>query len=98
MDAAVHFVLYEGSQILIKIGALFIRIPTPSVAARHGFVLKQAVTAFIANGAVVGVVQHETLDDELSKGQRLRMGGGNHHAVLGRHHAAHVDSLSDGPQ
>ena len=48
------------------------------------------MAAFVAHRAVQGVVQHEPLDDVFAEIHGLRVGGGDHHAVFGLHHAAHL--------
>ena len=64
-----------------------------AVAAGDGLVLQQAVAAFVAHRAIEGVVHHQPLDDVPAELHGLGVGGGDHHAVTGVFHAAHLDAL-----
>jgi hypothetical protein len=65
------------------------------VATRNGFILKKTVTAFVTNGAVMGVVQHKPFNDIFAKRHSLFICGGYHHAFHSIHHTAHLHA-SDG--
>lgn len=56
VDAPVHFMLDKRTQVLIHIGALFPLVTPDPVACGDGFILKEAVTPFVTDGAVVGMI------------------------------------------
>jgi hypothetical protein len=93
VDTSVHFVLDEGTQILIMVGPFLSRIAPDTMAARNCFILEETVPTFVTNRAVMGVVLHIPLDDIFSELHSLFVGGGYHHAVLRIRHAAHVHPL-----
>ena len=93
MNAAVHFMLDQRTQILVRVGALEAPVAAKTVPAGNGQVLQQAVPAFVAHRTVVGMVEHEPFDDMPPKIHGFVIGGGNHHAVLGVDHAAHLNAL-----
>ena len=93
LDAAVHFVLDQRSQVLVVVGALEAPVAAQAMATGNGQVLQQAVSAFVAHRAVVGMVEHEPFDDVPPEIHGFGIRGGNHHAVLGVDHAAHLDAL-----
>ena len=93
VDAAVHLVLNEDAQVLVTVGPLLPGIAPQPVAAGHGHILKEAVSPFIADRAVMGVIHHEPLDDMSSEIHGLVVGGRDDHAVLGIDHAAHLNAL-----
>jgi hypothetical protein len=96
VNTAVHFMLYERAQILIRVSALWPQITPEAVSARDGFILKEAVPPFVTDRAVVWVMEHEPLDDIFAKRHGLFVRGGNHHALLGIYHTAHLHAF-DGP-
>ena len=69
------------------------RIAAQAVAAGDGHILQLAFAALVADRAVVGMVDHQPFDDMAAQLQRLRVGGRDDHAVLGRHHAGHLNPL-----
>jgi hypothetical protein len=59
LDAAVHFMVNEWSQVLIGERSFFIMIAAVIVARHDGHILQMATPAFIANGAIVRVIGHK---------------------------------------
>ena len=57
----------------------------------HRHVLQMAFAAFVAHRAVVGMIDHQPLDDAGPESLRLRIVDGNADAVVGRRHAGHDD-------
>ena len=93
VDAAVHLVLHQGAQVLVRVGALLAGVAAQPVPAGHRRVLQQAVAALVAHRAVVGMVEHEPLDHVAAELDGLRIRGRDHHAVRGLDHAAHLQAL-----
>src|SRR5690606_7453780 len=84
MDAAVHFVVQERPEVLVLVGA-FVKAELPVVMPGHnGHILKVARPAFIADGAVVGVIRHEPFDDAGPEPGRIRVADGDPGAVAHR--------------
>src|SRR3990172_2229066 len=57
-DTAIHFVIDERPQILIAMGCLLEAKCAVIVAGQDGHVLQVPLAAFIAHGAVMGMVYH----------------------------------------
>jgi hypothetical protein len=93
MNAPVHFMLNQRSQVLIIIGALFTQITLDPVATGNGHVLKQAVSSLIADRAVKGMIQHKPLNYVPAEIYCFFIIRGHHHSVPGINHAAHLHSL-----
>jgi hypothetical protein len=51
------------------------------------------VAAFVADGAVQGMVQHEPFDDIAAELHGFRVRGGHNHAIFGLGHATHFHPL-----
>ena len=81
------------AQVLVDVGALLAVVAPDAVAAGDGEVLQLAFAPLVADRAVVGVVDHQPLDDRAAHRDRFRVGRRDHHAVLGREHAGHLDPL-----
>ena len=90
MDAAIHFMLEQGTQILVGVSALSSHKSSNAMATGNGYILQQTMTAFIANRAIMGMMEHQPFNYILAKIDRFFISGGYHHAVLGLHHAAHL--------
>ena len=93
VNAAVHLMLNQGSQILIIISALRASISSYSVTAGDGHILEQAVSSFVTNRAIVGMIEHQPFNDGFSKLHGFFVRGGHDHAVLGLNHTAHLNTL-----
>src|SRR5579883_2816065 len=89
LDAAVHFVVDEGAQVLIAEGALFEGVAAVVVAGHHGHVLEMALAAFVADRAVVRVVEHEAFDDAFAEFHGFWIVDRDARAVADRGHAGH---------
>jgi hypothetical protein len=63
------------------------------MAAGNGHILKEAVSSFITDRAVMGVVHHEPLDHMLAEINSLLMSRRNDHSVLSVDHAAHLNAF-----
>src|SRR5579872_7141708 len=91
LDAAVHFVVHERSEILIVKGALLERIAAIVMTGHHGHVLQMTLSALIADRTVVGVVDHQPFNHTGAKRARFRVFDRNPRAFGGRRHAGHHD-------
>ena len=94
LDAAVHLVINEGAQVLIAVRPLLEAGPPVTVAGHDRHVLEVAFTAFITDGAVVRMIDHEPFYDARPEGPRLRVINGNAHALGNRSHAGHHNSAA----
>src|SRR3546814_9378303 len=72
MNAPVHFVIQEGTQVLVLVGALVESETTVIMPAHHGHVLEMAGSAFVTYRAIMGVVCHQPFDDACPEFYRLR--------------------------
>jgi hypothetical protein len=93
MDATVHFMLDKDAEILITIGPFLSQVASDPMAAGNGHILKEAVSAFITDRTVMGMVHHEPLDHMLAETDSLLMSGRYDHPVLGVDHAAHLNAF-----
>jgi hypothetical protein len=67
VDTTIHFVLDKDAQVLVTISPLFPEVASDSMASGYRHVLEQAMPAFVADGAIMGMVHHEPFDDVLAK-------------------------------
>ncbi len=93
LDAAIHLLLDKRPEILVDISPLVATVIADAVAAGDGHVLQLALAALVAHRAVVGVVDHQPLDNTLAQLDRRRFEGVDNHAFLdldeaGHHHSA----------
>ncbi len=98
LDAPVHFVLYQRSQVLVRVGPFRSLIPPDPVPPGDRQILKQTMPPLVADRTVVGVVEHEPLNDVFPEIHRLGVRRGDLHAVLGVDHAAHLNPLEGAVQ
>jgi hypothetical protein len=91
VDTTIHLMLQQGAQILIGIGSLMPLKAPDTMSSGNCHILQQAVTAFITNRAIMGMVEHQPFDHMFAKVDRLIIGGRYDHAVLGISHAAHLN-------
>ena len=95
MDAPVHLVVEERPYMLVSVGPLFEAVSTVNMSCHQRHILKMAFASFIAYRAVMGMVEHEHLDDARPERLYFLIIDRNAHAVLHRRHAGH-DDLSAG--
>ena len=81
--------IYERPQILIAVGNLFLVIAPVVVTGHQGHVLQVAFAPLLANRAVMGVRDHQALDDIGAEGTCLRILYGDNRTVASRRHASH---------
>ena len=93
-DAAVHFVGNERAEVLVLVGTLGEAITALVVAGHHGHVLQVAVTAFLTDRAVVGVVGHQPFDDAGAERLGFFIVDGDPGVVGGWGHARHDDATT----
>lgn len=91
LDAAVHFVINEGAHVLIAVRPFLESGPPIAVAGHDRHVLEMAFTAFIADRAVMRMVQHEPLNHARPESPGLGIIHGKAHALSYRSHAGHHD-------
>jgi len=91
LDAPVHLVVDQRTEILVVIRA-FVEAEAPvGVPRHHRHVLQVAFAPLITNGAVMRVIFHQELDDRFSERHRLGVGDRDARPVRGRGHARHDD-------
>jgi hypothetical protein len=90
VDTTIHFVLDKDAQVLIPISPLFPQIAPDPVASGYRHILEQTVAAFVADGAIMGVVHHEPFDHVPAEIDGLFVRGRYGHAIASIHHAAHL--------
>jgi hypothetical protein len=83
--------LDKNTQVLIPISPLLAQVPSDPVTPGNGQGLQEAVPAFITDRAIMGVVHHEPLNHLSTEIDGLLIGGGNHQAIPGFDHTAHLD-------
>ena len=93
-DAAVHFVGNERAEVLVLVGTLGEAIAALVVAGHHRHVLQVAVTAFLTDRAVVGVVGHQPFDNAGAERLGLFIVDGDPGVVGGWGHAGHDDTTT----
>ena len=93
VNTTIHLMLDERTQVLIPVGPFLSQITPDPVAAGDGQILQQAVPAFIADRAIVGMVHHEPLDHLPAEIDRFAMGSRNHHPILCLHHTTHLHAF-----
>ena len=91
LDAAVHLVIDKGSQVLVVVRAFFEPRSAVSMAGHDRHILKVAFAAFIADRAVMRMVQHEPFDDARPESPRIGVVNGQPHAFGHQGHAGHGD-------
>jgi hypothetical protein len=91
VDAPVHLVVHERSQVLVPVGPLPETVPPVGVAGHHGHILEMALAALVAYRAVVGVVEHEPFDVCGPELPCLGIVDGDPHPLLHLDHAGHDD-------
>ena len=79
----------ERPQVLIAVGNLFLVIASIVVTGHQGHVLQVAFATLFANRAVVGVRDHQALNDIGAEGSCLLILYGNNRTVASRRHAGH---------
>jgi hypothetical protein len=91
LDAAVHLVVHEGTQVLVSKRAFFERVAAIIMTRHYGHVLQVALAAFIAHRAIVGVVQHQAFNNGRPEFGRLRVLNRDAGAFDGGRHTGHHD-------
>jgi hypothetical protein len=83
----------EGSEKLILVGSFFESIAAMRMPRHNRHILKVTFSSFIADGAVVGVVDHQPFNDSFTEGFCFGIINGEQCAIYRRSHARH-DELS----
>jgi len=91
LNAAVHLVIDKWAEVLVSVRALFEPGSAIIMAGHDRHVLKVALAAFVADWAVMGMVQHEPLDHARAEGPRIGIINGQSQALSYRGHAGHGD-------
>jgi hypothetical protein len=86
LDASVHLMIYERAEILVSVCALSVAVPAVYMSCHHSHVLKMALAAFIAYGAIMRVIKHKPLDDARAKGPDFRVINRDACAICSRGH------------
>ena len=90
VNTTIHLMLNQRAQVLIRIRPLIAGITSDTMSAGDRHVLEQTLATFVANRAIMGVVEHQPFNDMFAKVHRLTVCGGHHHVVLGLDHATHL--------
>ncbi len=91
LDAAIHFVIHQRTQVLIAKRALVEFVTAIIVTGHHSHILQVTFAALIAHRAVVRMIQHESLDNAGAESGSLRIIDGDPGAFRGGRHAGHDD-------
>ena len=91
LDAAIHLVIHQRSQILIAKRALLKLVAPIIVTGHHRHVLEVAFTALVTHRAIMRMIQHESLDNAGAEGDSLRISDGDTGAFGRGCHAGHDD-------
>src|SRR5215472_1935622 len=91
LDAAIHLVIHQRSQILIAKRALLKLVAPIIVTGHHSHVLQVAFTALVTHRAIMRMIQHESLDNAGAEGNNLGISYGDTGAVGRGCHAGHDD-------
>ena len=89
LDATIHFVVHERTEILIAICALFNTGPAIYMSCHHGHILQVAFTPLVADRTVVGMIKHQPLNSALAELYSFRVIDRNTDAVRSGGHTGH---------
>jgi hypothetical protein len=89
LDAPIHLLIHQRTQVLIAKRAL-VEFITAVVVTRHdGHILQMTLAALIAHGAVMRMIEHEPFDNAGAERGRLGIVDGNARAFRRRSHTGH---------
>jgi len=91
LDAAIHFMIEERPQILVPVGSLLESASAIVMACHHSHILKMAFASFIADRAIMRVIEHEPFNHACPESLCFGIIDGDPHAVSHRGHAGHYD-------
>jgi hypothetical protein len=91
VNAAIHLMLNENTQVLIPEGSLLSRETPDPVSAGDGKGLEQTVPTFVADWAILRMVHHEPFHHLFAEIDGFLVHGGNYQAIPDLGHAAHLD-------
>jgi hypothetical protein len=91
LDAAIHLVIHQRTQVLIAECALVKLVPSIVVTGHHSHVLQVAFTALVTHRAIMRMIQHESLDNAGAEGDSLGISYRDTGAFGGGCHAGHDD-------
>ncbi len=94
LDAAVHLVVDQGAEVLAAVGPLGEAVAPVRMARHDRHVLQVALAALVAHRAVVGVVEHQPLDDA---GTEVDCVGGRDRDLRHLRHRGHARHHELGP-
>jgi len=94
-DAAIHLMSHEWTEVLAPERPLLETESPIAVTGHDRHVLQMAFTAFVANRAIMRMIDHEPFDDGGPEGFRFRIEDRDPRAIGGGSHARH-DDLSAG--
>ena len=89
LDAPVHLVIDERTEVLVAERALREPVAAVVVTGHHRHVLQMALAALVADRAIVRMVHHQPLDDARAEFARFRILDRDARAFGGRRHARH---------
>src|SRR4051794_40041990 len=91
LNAAVHLVIDQRSEILIPEGSFAKRVMAGAVAGHYRHILQMTLPSFVAHRTVMRMVLHEPLNHRLAKFGGFRVFYRHTGTVSGRRHARHDD-------
>jgi hypothetical protein len=89
LNTAIHLVVYEWTQVLVTVSAFPESITPVTVPGHDCHILEMAFTAFIADWAVMGMINHQPFNHLCPKHDRFGVIDRNTRAIRGRGHASH---------
>src|SRR5699024_12119333 len=87
LDTSIHFMVEERPQILIFVGSFFEAVTAVIVARHNRHILEVAFSAFVADRAVMGGVDHQGFDIAVSESAGFFLGSRDACATIGGGHA-----------
>jgi hypothetical protein len=93
-NAAVHFMVDEGTEVLVTVRAFFEARVAVIVPGHDRHILEVAFAAFVADRAVVRMIFHQEFRGARTEGLCLGIIHGDAHAFGQRGHAGHDDSAA----
>jgi hypothetical protein len=89
LNAPVHLMVNKRSQFLVLMGSFFETVTTVIMTGHHGHILQVTFSSFVAHRAVMGMVDHQALNDGGPECHGFRIIHINDQPVGGRFHARH---------
>src|SRR5262249_7972256 len=89
LDASIHLVIHQWTEILVAERTLVELIAAVIVTGHYGHVLQMTLPPFITHRAIVRMIQHQTLNNGGTEGHRFGIVDSDACALCGGRHAGH---------